>query len=308
MNTESQLRCVVLMICVASAGMAATKKTNVCQVTSQAGLDSCKKSAQGDYSNALGVCANITDPQSQDACIQKAKSDLQSSLSSCQDQFTERNQICQKLGGRAYDPLIEPASFTTTIDNPYFPLKPGTTYIYEGPTSQGFIHNSMEVTANTKLIDGVTTVEVHDQVFTDGALTEDTLDWYAQDKDGNVWYFGEDSDELVDGRVSSIGGSWEAGVNGASPGIIMQAHPKVGEFYRQEFQLNNAEDTAGILGLDQTVTVPFGTFHHCLETEEVTGLEPGALEHKFYARGIGNVQTIDLISGDAFPLVQIIGN
>jgi hypothetical protein len=172
----------------------------------------------------------------------------------------------------------------------------------------GFIHTEFAVTTNTKLIDGVTCVEVHDQVFTDGALTEDTLDWFAQDKQGNVWYFGEDSDELVNGRVSSIGGSWQGGVSGASPGIVMKAHPKVGDFYRQEFLLNNAEDTAGVMSLNQTVTVPAGTFHHCLETEEITGLEPGALEHKFYATGIGNVQTIDSVTGDTFPLVEILGN
>jgi hypothetical protein len=212
------------------------------------------------------------------------------------------------LGPEAYDPTIDPANFTANIDNPYMPLKPGTTYIYEGPTSQGFIRTEFVVTTNTKLIDGVTCVEVHDQVFTDGELTEDTLDWFAQDKEGNVWYFGEDSEELVNGRVSGLGGSWQGGVDEARPGIVMEAHPKVGDFYRQEFLLNTAEDSAGVLDLSQTVTVPAGTFHHCLESAEVTGLEPGALEHKFYAKGIGNVQTVDLVTGDTFPLVQIMGN
>lgn len=213
-----------------------------------------------------------------------------------------------EIGRRTLRPTIDPANFTTNIDNPYLPLKPGTTYIYEGPTSQGFIRTTFAVTTNTKLIDGVNCVEVHDQVFTDGELTEDTLDWFAQDKDGNVWYFGEDSDELVNGRVSSLGGSWQAGLNGASPGIVMEAHPKVGDFYRQEFLLNTAEDSAGVLDLNQTVKVPAGTFHHCLETAEVTGLEPGALEHKFYAKGVGNVLTVDLVTGDTFPLVEIEGN
>jgi hypothetical protein len=291
-----------------NAGTTTAASTNVCQVTSQDGLNSCKASAQGDYWTALGTCANISDPQSRHACNQNANSDYQSALTSCDDQFTTRQQICQKVGPGPYDPFIDPANFSTKIDNPYFPLKPGTTYIYEGPTSEGFIRNTVAVTTRTKIIDGVTTVEVHDHVFTDGQLTEDTLDWYAQDKEGNVWYFGEDSDELVNGRVSSLGGSWQAGVAGASPGIVMKAHPKVGEFYRQEFLLNTAEDAAGVLNLNQTITVPAGTFHHCLETEEITGLEPGALEHKFYAIGIGNVQTIDLVTGDAFPLVRITTN
>jgi hypothetical protein len=306
MNHHSHLKRALFAI-VLGASVTAAAATNVCQVTSQDGLNSCKKVGQGDYWTAVGMCANISEAQSRRACIQKAKSDYQSALTSCQDQFTERNQICKQLGGGPYDPTIDPANFTTTIDNPYMPLKPGTTYVYEGPTSQGFIRNTFEVTTNTKLIDGVTCVEVHDQVFTDGELSEDTLDWFAQDKDGNVWYFGEDSDELVSGRVSSLGGSWQGGVNGASPGIVMEAHPKVSDFYRQEFLLNTAEDTAGVLDLNQTVTVPAGTFHHCLETKELTGLEPGALEHKFYAPGVGNVLTIDLVTGDTFPLVQILG-
>jgi hypothetical protein len=175
--------------------------------------------------------------------------------------------VRQKVGAGPYNSTIDPDNYTANIDNPYMPLKPGITYIYEGPTSVGFIHTEFAVTMNTKVIDGVTCVEVHDQVFTDGTLTEDTLDWFAQDKQGNVWYFGEDSDALVNGRVSSIGGSWQGGVSGASPGMVMKAHPKVGDFYRQEFLLNNAEDTAGVMSLNQTVTVPAGTFHHCLETE-----------------------------------------
>jgi hypothetical protein len=308
MNRQSFLKRALFVVVFSAAATAVAGTANVCQVTSQDGLNSCTKAAQGDYWTAVGMCANISDSQSQQACIEKAKSDYQSALTSCQDQFTSRNQICQKVGGGPYDPVIDPANYTTNIDNPYFPLKPGTTYIYEGPTSKGFIRTEFAVTTNTKLIDGVTCVEVHDQVFTDGALTEDTLDWFAQDKEGNVWYFGEDSDELVNGRVSSLGGSWQGGVNGASPGIVMKAHPKVGEFYRQEFLLNTAEDTAGVLSRDQAVTVPAGTFHHCLETAEITGLEPGALEHKFYAPGVGNVQTIDLVTGDTFPLVQIVGN
>jgi len=254
------------------------------------------------------MCANISDSKGRQGCILKARSDYQAATTTCHDQFTSRNQICKKLGGGPYNPTIDPANFSTNIDNLYMPLKPGTTYIYEGPTSQGFIRTEFAVTTNTKLIDGVTCVEVHDQVFTDGALTEDTLDWFAQDKEGNVWYFGEDSEELVNGRVSSLGGSWQGGVNGASPGIVMEAHPKIGDFYRQEFLLNTAEDSAGVLDLNQTVTVPAGTFQHCLETKEITGLEPGALEHKFYAPGIGNVLTLDLVSGDTFPLVQIVGN
>jgi len=192
MNRYSHLK-PALFAMVLTAATAVAGTANVCQLTSHDGLNSCTKGAQGDYWTAVGMCANISESQSRQACIQRAKSDLQSAMTTCQDQFTSRNQVCQKLGGRPYDPTIDPANFTTNIDNPFMPLKPGTTYIYEGPTSQGFIRTEFAVTTNTKLIDGVTCVEVHDQVFTDGELTEDTLDWFAQDKEGNVWYFGEDS-------------------------------------------------------------------------------------------------------------------
>lgn len=297
---------VLAILTIVMTGTAVAADGDVCKQTSQDGLNSCKRSAQSDYWTALGMCTNITNSHDQQTCVSQAKSDYQSAVASCQDQLQARDQICQKLGGGAYDPLIDPSKFTTKIDNPYLPLPPGTTYVYEGQTSEGYIRNDVAVTSNTRVIEGVTCVEVHDQVYIDGTLSEDTLDWYAQDLQGNVWYFGEDSEELVDGRVSSLGGSWQSGVDGAKPGIIMKAHPRIGDFYRQEFLLNTAEDAAGTLCLNQTVTVPAGTFRHCLETQEVTGLEPGALEHKYYAPEVGNVLTVDLVTHDTLPLIQIL--
>jgi len=261
---------------------------------------------QSTYWQTLGMCANLGDATARQTCQDKAQTAYHFSVDFCQAQFKSRQGVCQRTDGGPYNPVIDPANFTINIDNPYLPFKPGTTLVYAGPTSQGFQRNTTEVTFSTKVIEGVTCVEVHDQVYTNGQLTEDTLDWYAQDKEGNVWYFGEDSEELSNGRVTTLGGTWQAGVNGAKAGIVMEAHPKVGDFYRQEFLLGTAEDTAGVLSMDQSVTVPAGTFDHCLETYEITGLEPGALEHKYYSAGVGNVLTIDLVSGDRFPLVQIL--
>ena len=154
MNRQSSLKRALCAVLLAVTTTAIAKAANVCQLTSQDGLNSCKKSAQGDYWTAIGMCANISDSQSRQACILKAKSDYKDAITTCEDQFTSRNQICRKLGGGPYDPTIDPANFTTDIDNPYLPLKPGTTYIYEGPTSQGFIRTTFAVTTNTKLIDG----------------------------------------------------------------------------------------------------------------------------------------------------------
>src|SRR5262249_45446194 len=166
-------------------------------------------------------------------------------------------------------------------------------------------HDEFAVTHTTKVILGVTCIEVHDTVFTDGVLTEDTLDWFAQDKDGNVWYFGENTHELEAGLITTIDGTFLAGVNGDKPGIVTKAHPAVGDFYRQEFSLANAEDFAEVASLTESVTVPFGSFTNCLKTIETTPLETDLLEFKFYARGIGNISTVDAHTGEKVELIQI---
>jgi hypothetical protein len=188
---------------------------------------------------------------------------------------------------KAYEPRINPADFTTTIDNKYFPLKPGTTFIYEG----GAEHGEMAVTSDTKKVMGVECVVVDDKAWEDGKVIERTYDWFAQDKKGTVWYFGEDTKEYENGKVVSTKGSWEAGVDGAKPGIIMQADPKVGETYRQEYYEGEAEDMAKVLDLNESVTVPYGSFDHVLVTKEWTPLEPGLVEHKYYAPGVGHLGT-----------------
>jgi hypothetical protein len=203
--------------------------------------------------------------------------------------------------------VINPANFNTStkINNPFFPLKPGTTFIYEGQTAQGFNHTEFAVSHNTRVIRGITCVEIHDSVFLDKKLSEDTLDWFAQDKDGNVWYFGENTHELVGGLITTINGTFMAGVDGAKQGIIMEAHPAVGDFYRQESDLGNAEDFAEVTSLTASVTVPFGSFNNCLKTQETTPLEPSLLEDKFYCSGVGNLLTVDKVTGERVELVQI---
>jgi hypothetical protein len=183
----------------------------------------------------------------------------------------------------------DPDEFVAGIDNPYLGFKPGRVFHYAGQTDEGLETNVVEVTKKKKTILGIAVTVIHDQAFLDGELVEDTFDWFAQDKDGNVWYFGEDSKELEDGQVVSTFGSWEAGVDGAVPGIIMLAKPKVGLQYQQEFFEGVAEDNAKVLSLSEKVVVPFGTFSGCLKTVEWTPLEPGAREFKFNAPGIGLV-------------------
>ena len=186
---------------------------------------------------------------------------------------------------KAYTPHINPAQFTTKIDNEYLPLKPGTTFVYEGKGER----DEMRVTHSTKMVMGVECVVVDDRAWEEGKLIEKTYDWFTQDKEGSVWYFGEDTKEYKNGKVVSTKGSWEAGVDGAKPGIIMQAEPKVGQSYRQEYYPGEAEDMAKVQSLNESVTVPYGSFDHVLETREWTPLEPSYDEHKYYARGVGQV-------------------
>ena len=290
-----------------AGGLAVAKGgSNVCQETSQVTLKSCTDGAHGDYWLAIGKCDNLPTSQEQNACKRTAREDQKTSLSDCNDQFSARQQVCAELGGGAYHPVINPADFVGTIDNPYLPLPPGTTFIYEGQTASGTEHNEVAVTHETKDILGVPCVVVRDTVTIDGQLVEDTTDWYAQDKYGNVWYFGENAKQYENGEIVGIAGSWTGGVDGALPGILMQASPVVGKFYRQEFALGAAEDMADILSLNESVTVPYHSYDHCLETNEFSPLEPGTNEHKFYAPGVGYVLDIDLQTGEQLALIDIV--
>jgi hypothetical protein len=194
--------------------------------------------------------------------------------------------------------------FVSEITNPYLNFGVGTTFRYEGETPDGHETIVTEVTHKTKRIMGVICTVVHDQGYLDGELAEDTFDWYAQDMNGNVWYFGEDSKEIEDGEVVSTEGSWQAGVNGAQPGIIMLANPLKGDSYQQEFAEDVAEDMARVVSLSEAVTVPYGSFTGCLETLEWTPLEPGAREYKFYSAGTGQILELGK-HGERIELVSI---
>jgi hypothetical protein len=180
---------------------------------------------------------------------------------------------------------LDPADFTTDIDNPYFPLRPGQRAVFRDGDERVVVR----VTNDTKKIEGITARVVRDTVTLDGELIEDTFDWYAQDSDGNVWYMGEDTTEYENGKPKTKEGSWEAGVNGAEPGVIMPAKPRSGLAYRQEYYKGHAEDRATVVSIDETVTVPFGRFENCVKTRDVAPLGGGSSEHKYYARGIGLV-------------------
>jgi hypothetical protein len=191
-------------------------------------------------------------------------------------------------GSRAV--TLDPGSFTAEIDNPYWPMVPGTRWVYretDGPDAVKQV--VVTVTSRTRRILGIDARVIHDVVTEDGRLVEDTYDWVAQDADGNIWYLGEDTTEYEDGRAVSTSGSWQAGVEGAEPGVLVPAAPVPGLAYRQEYLEGEAEDAAEVLRLDGTATVPAGRFGRLLVTRDTTPLEPGLVERKYYARGVGPV-------------------
>jgi hypothetical protein len=188
-----------------------------------------------------------------------------------------------------YAPAIDPADFQAAVDNSYFPLAPGSRWVLEGEGESAGEVTTTRVTSETKTIMGVVCTVVRDEVKADGALLELTFDWYAQDRAGNVWYFGEETAEYENGTVTSTAGSWEAGVDGAQPGIIMPASPAIGVTYRQEFYAGEAEDLAKAVDLAATADTPAGSYADVLVTEDWTPLEPDVVERKFYAPGIGLV-------------------
>jgi hypothetical protein len=159
-----------------------------------------------------------------------------------------------------YNLAIDPADFVAVINNPFYTLIPGSIFTYQSATNKGIEKNIVTVTHETKNILGVIATVVWDREWLNDALIEETYDWYAQDKEGNVWYLGEDSKEYKNGKAVSSKGSWEAGVDGANPGIIMKGDPKIGDSYRQEYLKGQAEDMADVVALSESVTVPFGAF------------------------------------------------
>ncbi len=199
---------------------------------------------------------------------------------------------------------VDPDDFVDRIDNPFLPLEPGTTMRYEGRHADD--EEIVEVTDRTREILGVTVTVVRDRVFEGGDLVERTDDWYAQDREGNVWYFGENSETIDGGEVVSTKGSWEAGKNGAKPGIVMLADPRVGDTYDQERAPGVAEDKGEVLRTDDSISVPFGSFEDVLRIRDTTPLEPNVVEHKYYARGVGLVSEREIKGGDErFELTNV---
>jgi hypothetical protein len=228
-------------------------------------------------------------------------------LAGCSTPLTAQSTLTETVDVK-YTVSISPVNFVEVVDNPYFPVLIGAKYVYEGNTENGVERIEIEVLPESRTVMGIRATVLHDIVFLNGQLVEDTYDWYAQDKDGNVWYLGEDVKNYENGQLRDTAGSWEAGIDGALPGIIMYANPaeRLGEVYRQEYYKGKAEDMAELLSANESVSVPYGSFENVIQTKDYTPLEPELLEHKYYAKGIGMVKEIDLNTGEEVVLIDFI--
>jgi hypothetical protein len=206
-------------------------------------------------------------------------------------------------------PTRPPASqFVQLVDNPWFPLKPGTTFVYRGEKDGHPGTDVVQVTDRTRIISGIRCTEVEDTLLENGRVEEHTLDWYAQTRNGDVWYFGEKTAEYdAKGNVVSREGSWMDGVGGAHAGIFFFGHPRIGRQSVQEYDAGNAEDHQKVVNRGGSVTVPYGTFDRALTTHEWTPLEPGVLDKKVYVPGLGDVLEVTLTGGsERWELSQVI--
>jgi len=286
-----------------------------CSRTADAALKACRAEVKDDFWIAIGNCINVSDPADRRECRADARADRKDGKDLCVEQFGARLEVCDLVGEERYDPDFDPADFVdpnaighTVAPNPYFPLVPGAQWVYEG----GDETITVTVTDKTKLIEGVTCRVVNDLVTEDDVPIEDTDDWYAQDLNGNVWYCGEiaknfetfEGDNPEEPELVDIDGSWKAGRDGAKPGILVLAAPQVGDAYRQEIALGEAEDVAEVIDTTGTASVPAGSCtNDCLVTRDFTALEPGVDENKYYALGVGLILEVDM-EGNRVELVE----
>ncbi len=227
-------------------------------------------------------------------------------LALAQEQYETRIRFWESVGGGLYDPKIDPAQFSTRVDNPHMPFVPGRTLVYEAHRAEGLERIEVSVLPGTVVVDGVECLVVQEHETLNGVLREISVNWIAQHSNGDVWFFGEVARLYEDGFLDSLEGSWRAGKDGAKPGILMPATPTPGLIFRQEYLMNVAEDAAEIVALNTTHTVPAGTYHNCVETQELSPLEPEDDMQKAYAPGVGLVIEIDLTTGDRLELKEII--
>ena len=330
--TPRQCAATALLMCLGAAGAWAHGGggDKACSSAAKLLLKACSADSLDNALTAAATCRNISDATAQSACLADSKDQRKSGRGDCGDVYQSRLDVCDAVGEAPYEPpfgadaagdFVDPRDIGGAVaPNPYFPLLPGAQWkyltTYQNENGDTITENdTVTVTGDTKLIDGVTCVIVTDVVSASDGTVEDTQDWFAQDATGNVWYCGEiaQQKETFDGdapptpELVDIEGSWKSGREGAKAGIQMLAAPAVGQSYRQELKWADAEDAATVLSVDADESVSGGAFicnGQCIETHDFSGLEPDASENKFYKRDVGLILEVDQTNGARNELVS----
>lgn len=291
-----------------------------CSESALAMRQACEFDIKDDLFEGRASCVMLSDEEELEECIVDVTDEHGEGREECEEVLDARLDLCEELEDEAHHPdfgtefadnFVDPLEIGSSVEpNPYLPLVPGTRWVYEGSEEETV---TVTVTQKTKLIEGITCIVVNDVEEEDGVIIENTNDWFAQDVDGNVWYCGEiaenfevfEGDDPEDPELVDIEGSWKAGHEGGMAGILIPAEPEVGDLFRQEMKLGDAEDAMEILSVTGTEESPAAACTEtCLVTLDFTPLEPGVEENKYYVPGIGLIVEIDLETGDRVELVE----
>ena len=302
------------LACFAQGKTAMAQESDICAPCRTSAIMALKSTLQdlkSTYSQAGAQRATVMDEEAREEMLEESVEEYSEEYDLAIKQHQARLDFCARSGECFYEPNLDPSNFMSPeeiVKNPnsYWPMTPGKLYRYRGITDEGE-EEIIEVrfTDDVRMIEGIPCMVVRDTVWKDDEVVEDTWDWYAQDRDGNVWYFGEITFEYEDDQISGLEGSWETGKEGAKPGYQMLANPEVGIAYRQELLFTEAEDAADVIALSETVQVTFGTFDNCVKTADYNLLDPEIIEHKYYAPGIGFILETKPETGERVELIAI---
>ena len=297
-----KMKTTLLILAMTTSGFAFSQTQNACTSTVNNSLLACQ--AQADSKNLLAVaaCQNV-DPAQVQTCTDTANTAKDEAVTACGEQNVAQLEVCNRLGGAAYNPQIDPASFSATVTNKYFPVTTGTRSVFEGPSSDGAVKIEIAPTGETKTIQGVNTAEVKSVTTVADKVVDNSWDYFSQDTEGNVWYFGHTSQKLENDQVTEVD-SWMAGVDGAQAGTIMKAEPKVADLYRKAYAIQVDEGLGEVQAIDESVTVPAGAYTQVVKTKNTDAIDPGSEETIFYAPDVGPVQVVDVKSGTTLNLTE----
>ncbi len=301
-----------------------------CAASARFAALACEYSVRDDFHTQRAICLD-SDGANLEDCMADAGDNAAEAREECAGINEGRFTLCTQVNNAAHEPeygeefadnFVDPTQIGVSITpNPYFPLTAGNRWVYEGSFEEDGEEITERITITVepevKLIAGIQCIVVRDVVVIDGQLIEDTDDWFAQDIDGNVWYCGEevkdyetfDDDQPALPELISDDGSFKAGRDGDEGGILLPFAPAVGDLFRQELSIANAEDVIEILAIDASEASPAASCtNECLQTFDFSPLDPEAQEHKFYAPGIGKILEVDLIEGTRVELIEFTVN